>query len=91
MRTFRPWPVRFDGQGWKGIEYSFSLNPGPWNIKEHVLVYIMANVAVGNPYVLNAIVVAEVFYDIRHGFWFNLVTVLATQFGLAGLCRRFLV
>ena len=54
----------------------------------------MANVAVGNPYALNAIVVAEVFYDIRHGFWFNLGTVLATQltgFGLAGLCRRFLV
>ena len=78
----------------KSVEYSFSLNPGPWNIKEHVLVYIMANVAVGPPYALNAIVVSEIFYDINHGFWFNLVLVLATQltgFGLAGLCRRFLV
>ena len=35
---------------------------------EHVLVYIMANVAVGNLYTLNTIVVAEVFYNIRHGF-----------------------
>lgn len=72
----------------------FSLNPGPWNIKEHVLVYIMANVAVGWPYALNAIVVSEVFYNVKHGFWFNTVLVLATQltgFGLAGLCRRFLV
>ncbi|KAF8161465.1 OPT oligopeptide transporter protein-domain-containing protein [Crassisporium funariophilum] len=72
----------------------FSLNPGPWNIKEHVLVYIMANVAVGNPYALNAIVVSEVFYEIVLGYWFSLVLVLATQltgFGLAGLCRRFLV
>lgn len=72
----------------------FSFNPGPWNIKEHVLVYIMANVAVGPPYALNAIVVSEIFYHIRLGFWFNLVLVLATQltgFGLAGLCRRFLV
>jgi hypothetical protein len=43
----------------------FSLNPGPWNIKEHVLVFIMANVAVGNPYALNAVVVAEFFYDIK--------------------------
>ena len=34
----------------------FSLNPGPWNIKEHVLVYIMANVAVGSPYAMGAIV-----------------------------------
>lgn len=72
----------------------FSLNPGPWNIKEHVLVFIMANVAVAYPYAINAIVVAEVYYDIKLGYWFCLVLVLATQltgFGLAGLCRRFLV
>ncbi|RXW15177.1 hypothetical protein EST38_g10679 [Candolleomyces aberdarensis] len=72
----------------------FSLNPGPWNIKEHVLVYIMANVAVGNPYALNAIVVLEVYYNFKTGYWFSLVLVLATQltgFGLAGMCRRFLV
>jgi len=72
----------------------FSLNPGPWNIKEHVLVYVMANVAVGNPYALNAIVVSEVYYGIVLGYWFSLTLVLATQltgFGLAGLCRRFLV
>ncbi|KAJ7496777.1 OPT oligopeptide transporter protein-domain-containing protein [Mycena latifolia] len=72
----------------------FSLNPGPWNIKEHVLVFIMANVAVGNPYALNAVVVSEFFYDMKLGYWFALVLVLATQltgFGLAGMCRRFLV
>jgi OPT family oligopeptide transporter len=94
--------------------FEFSLNPGPWNIKEHVLVFIMANVAVGNPYALNAIVVSEFFYGIKVcsclsrcfifstwlnlcfqlGYWFALVLVLATQltgFGLAGICRRFLV
>lgn len=72
----------------------FSLNPGPWNIKEHVLVFIMANVAVSPPYALNAVVVSEVFYEIELGYWFAVVLVLATQltgFGLAGLCRRFLV
>lgn len=74
------------------IEFSF--NPGPWNIKEHALVFIMANVAVGAPYALNAIVVSEVYYGIPIGYWFSLTLVLATQltgFGLAGLCRRFLV
>ncbi|KAJ7339942.1 OPT oligopeptide transporter protein-domain-containing protein [Mycena albidolilacea] len=74
--------------------FEFSLNPGPWNIKEHVLVFIMANVAVGNPYALNAIVVSEFYYDIKLGYWFALVLVLATQltgFGIAGMCRRFLV
>ena len=74
--------------------FEFSLNPGPWNIKEHVLVYVMANVAVSSPYALNVIVVQELYYDIHLGFWFNIVLVLATQltgFGLAGICRRFLV
>ena len=54
----------------------------------------MANVTVGNLYALNVITAAEVFYNIRHSFWFNVVTVLATQltgFGLTGLCRRFFV
>ena len=72
----------------------FSLNPGPWNIKEHVLVYIMANVAVGSPYALNAVIVAEQFYGISLNYWFSLTLILATQltgFGLAGMTRRFLV
>jgi OPT family oligopeptide transporter len=72
----------------------FSLNPGPWNIKEHVLVFIIANVAVGPPYAINAIVVMQVYYGINMGFWFSICLVMATQltgFGLAGLCRRFLV
>jgi OPT family small oligopeptide transporter len=74
------------------IEFSF--NPGPWNIKEHALVYIMANVAASAPYALNAIVTSQVFYGLHIDYWFSLVLVLATQltgFGLAGLCRRFLV
>ncbi|KAJ6513626.1 OPT oligopeptide transporter protein-domain-containing protein [Mycena vitilis] len=74
--------------------FEFCLNPGPWNIKEHVLVFMMANVAVGNPYALNIIVVSEFFYDKKVGYWFALTLVLATQltgFGLAGICRRFLV
>jgi hypothetical protein len=74
--------------------FEMSLNPGPWNIKEHVLVFIMANVAVGSPYALNAVVVSEKYYSIEFGYWFALTLVLATQltgFGLAGMCRRFLV
>lgn len=81
-------PLTYD----RAIEFSF--NPGPWNIKEHVLVYIMANVAVGSPYAINAVIVAELFYKIEMSYWFSLTLVLATQltgFGLAGLTRRFLV
>ncbi|KIK61243.1 hypothetical protein GYMLUDRAFT_43305 [Collybiopsis luxurians FD-317 M1] len=74
--------------------FSFSLNPGPWNIKEHALVFIMANVAISSPYAINAIVVSEIYYEQIWGYWFSVVLVLATQltgFGLAGVCRRFLV
>ncbi|KAF8700923.1 hypothetical protein AX14_000602 [Amanita brunnescens Koide BX004] len=72
----------------------FSLNPGPWNIKEHVLVYIMANIAVGSPCAMGAIVTSQVYYGLSVNYWFQLVLVLGTQltgFGLAGLCRQFLV
>jgi OPT family oligopeptide transporter len=74
--------------------YTFSLNPGPWNIKEHVLVFIMGNVSLQSPYALNAVVVADRIYGKKTDFWFDLTLVLATQitgFGLAGMCRRFLV
>ncbi|KAG2142311.1 OPT oligopeptide transporter protein-domain-containing protein [Suillus bovinus] len=74
--------------------YEFSLNPGPWNIKEHVLVYIMANVAISAPYAINAIVVTQLNYGVQVDYWFSVLLVVATQltgFGLAGMCRRFLV
>jgi len=48
------------------------LNPGPWNIKEHVLIYIMANVATGPPYALNAIVIAQMNYNFQLNYWFVL-------------------
>ncbi|QRV74794.1 OPT oligopeptide transporter protein [Ceratobasidium sp. AG-Ba] len=73
---------------------TFSFNPGPFNIKEHMLLYIMANVAVTPGYAMNMIIVSEYYYNIRLGAGFNICLMLATQltgFGLAGICRRFLV
>jgi hypothetical protein len=52
------------------------------------------NVAVTPLYAMNTIVVVEKFYEVPLSFWFNLVLVLGTQltgFGLAGVCRRFIV
>ena len=72
----------------------FSLNPGPWNMKEHVLVYIMANVALGSSYAIDAIVTSQMYYGLSVDYWFQLVLVLATQltgFGLVGFCWRFLI
>ena len=73
---------------------TFTLNPGPFNVKEHVLIYMMANIAITPAYVMNAIVVAELYYGLDFGPGFEIMLILATTltgFGLAGLCRKFLV
>ncbi|KAG8748166.1 hypothetical protein FRC10_008899 [Ceratobasidium sp. 414] len=62
--------------------------------REHMLLYIMANVAIAPGYAMNVMIVSEHYYNIRLGPGFNICLMLATQltgFGLAGICRRFLV
>lgn len=74
---------------------TLSFNPGPWNIKEHALTYIMASASIIAPMSINIVVVYEKFYGLRElGYWFGLTLTLAMQltgFGLAGICRRYLV
>jgi len=72
----------------------FTLNPGPFNVKEHVLICMMANVAAYPFYVMKAIVVADRYYGLSFGPGFETLLTLATMltgFGLAGLCRGLLV
>ncbi|GJJ74323.1 hypothetical protein EMPS_06681 [Entomortierella parvispora] len=75
--------------GWK-----FSLNPGPFNIKEHVLITIMANTGATTFAAIDIIVIQELYYHDSWGFGGGLLLVLSTQFvgyGFAGALRRFLV
>lgn len=87
-------PIRtFYLPAWLGGK-SFSLNPGPFNVKEHVLIFMMSNVSASPSYAMNTIVVSELYYGLDFGVGFNLTLVLATQMtglGFAGLARRFLV
>ncbi|KAF4541792.1 putative small oligopeptide opt family protein [Lasiodiplodia theobromae] len=74
----------------------FSLNPGPFNVKEHTLITIMANVTFGNgvAYSTDTIEALRGFYGYDLGWGFNLLFTFTTQmlgFGLAGSFRRFLV
>ena len=72
----------------------FTLNPGPFNVKEHALIYMMANVATTAPYMMNAIAGAEQYYGLDFGPGFEILLTLSTtltSFGLSGVCRRFLV
>ncbi|KAH6977206.1 OPT oligopeptide transporter protein-domain-containing protein [Ilyonectria sp. MPI-CAGE-AT-0026] len=91
--TFLPSKVFFQGS-----RFAFTLNPGPWSMKEQTLVTIMSNVSYMAP------VMTELFFiqrlDMYLGlewaadFGYGLCMLLSSQllgFGLAGLCRRFLV
>ncbi|ORY45728.1 OPT superfamily oligopeptide transporter [Rhizoclosmatium globosum] len=75
---------------------SGALNPGPFSMKEHVLIYIMASCA-GVPYGIENVVsqvMPELMGNTDITFIHSLGFVLVTQFlgyGLSGLTRRFLV
>ncbi|KAG9102178.1 hypothetical protein FS749_013381 [Ceratobasidium sp. UAMH 11750] len=74
--------------------YTWSLNPGPFNIKEHTLITVMANVVAGGAYATDIIATQRVFYGQRWSASYQLLLVISTQmvgFSLAGVCRRFLV
>ncbi|KAF9352541.1 hypothetical protein BGX34_012103 [Mortierella sp. NVP85] len=74
--------------------YSFSLNSGPFNIKEHVLITIMANTGATTFAAIDIIVIQDLYYHDSWGFGGGLLLVISTQFvgyGFAGALRRFLV
>ncbi|BGP20792.1 hypothetical protein JCM10213_008929 [Rhodosporidiobolus nylandii] len=77
-----------------GVPETVSFNPGPFNIKEHTVLVIMANVSTAPAYALNFSLASDKFYGVAQGAGFDILLVLTTQmlgFGAAGLCRRFLV
>ncbi|KAI5655283.1 hypothetical protein M9H77_32470 [Catharanthus roseus] len=81
--------VFFRGQRWE-----FTLNPGPFNVKEHVLITIFANSGAGTVYAIHVVTAVKVFYKKNITFFVSLIVVITTQvlgFGWAGIFRRFLV
>lgn len=73
---------------------SFSLNPGPFNIKEHTLISIMVNVDVDGASITDVSAAMRVVYGVRWsvGKQFFLGIVLRVLgFSFAGLLRQFLV
>lgn len=95
MRLKLPiWLVRLCAGPQASGEVEISLNPGPFNIKEHTVVVIMANAAIAPAYATNLTLVLDKYYDTPKGIGFDMLTILCTQligFGMAGVCRRFLV
>ncbi|KAG9321733.1 hypothetical protein KVV02_005079 [Mortierella alpina] len=74
--------------------FSFTLNPGPFSIKEHVLIGTMAACNTSTAYAVDIVILQKVFYHDEKPFLAGLLLVLTTQitgFAIAGALRRFLV
>lgn len=59
--------------------WSFSLNPGPFSLKEHVLITMFANAGSGGVYALNIITIVKAFY---HSSRLFAITNYSGTFGL---------
>lgn len=76
------------------LGYTWSLNPGPFNIKEHVVITVMANLVVNGAYATDILATQRSFYNQSLSNPYQYFLVLATQligFSMGGLLRRFLV
>ncbi|KIP05875.1 hypothetical protein PHLGIDRAFT_73529, partial [Phlebiopsis gigantea 11061_1 CR5-6] len=70
------------------------LNPGPFTIKEHVLVTVMAGVGAMAAYATEIIAVQRVYYNQDFNFAYQWMLVMSTQligFSIGGLARKLLV
>ncbi|XP_058114886.1 oligopeptide transporter 5-like [Magnolia sinica] len=75
-------------------KWSFSLNPGPFNLKEHVLITIFANSGAGGVYAVHIITIVKAFYhrDMHPFAAFLLAqTTQMLGYGWAGIFRKYLV
>ncbi|OAQ84743.1 small oligopeptide transporter, OPT family [Purpureocillium lilacinum] len=94
------WPL---GHGWAKVMpdrhfttfgYTWSLNPGPFNIKEHAIIGVMASVSFSVAYSTDIILAQLIFYKQNFGILWQLLLTISTQslgYGIAGTMRKFLV
>lgn len=94
------WPM---GHGWAKVMptkqfttfgIKWSLNPGPFNIKEHSVIVVMASVSFSAAYATDILLAQISFYKQDFGLAFQLLLVISTQsigYGIAGIMRKFLV
>ncbi|CAN0915778.1 Oligopeptide transporter 1 [Linum grandiflorum] len=75
-------------------KWSFTLNPGPFNVKEHVLITILANCGAGGIAALAIVTAIRAFYHRSIHVMAALLLVFSTQllgYGWAGIFRKILV
>ncbi|PSN66496.1 OPT superfamily oligopeptide transporter [Corynespora cassiicola Philippines] len=71
-----------------------SLNPGPFNYKENILIYILANLSYMTRLSADVLTEQRFFYGLKAGWGFEIAITLATSifgFALSGLFRALVV
>ncbi|KAG6837863.1 hypothetical protein H0H93_013016 [Arthromyces matolae] len=74
--------------------YVWSFNPGPFNVKEHVCITVMANVVMNGAYATDIILTQKIFYRQHVSYGYQILLVLSTQiigFSFGGFLRQFVV
>ncbi|TFK79308.1 OPT oligopeptide transporter [Polyporus arcularius HHB13444] len=74
--------------------FGVALNPGPFTVKEHVIITIMATVGYSSAYATDIVAVQRVYYNQTYNFSYQWMVVMSTQligFSIGGIARRFLV
>ncbi|KAJ7462034.1 OPT oligopeptide transporter [Mycena latifolia] len=78
----------------KTFGYIWSLNPGPFNIKEHVCITVMINVAYIGAYATDVVATQQMYYHQQLPWAYQILLILGTQvfgFSLGGVLRQFVV
>ncbi|KAI2633350.1 OPT family small oligopeptide transporter [Xylaria nigripes] len=90
------WATTMPTRVFKTFGVSWTLNPGPFTVKEHVVITLMANVSTAYAYSTDALLALQgkPFYNVNLGWGFALIFTLSSQLigiSLAGMFRRFLI
>ncbi|KAF9557282.1 OPT oligopeptide transporter [Agrocybe pediades] len=70
------------------------VNPGPFNIKEHVAITVMASTASSSALAISIFAAQDLYYNVRPNAGVGIFTLIASQligYGMAGIMRSFLV
>ncbi|KAK3385091.1 isp4 protein [Podospora didyma] len=95
--TLTSYAVQLLSWGWRTFRFfacSFSLNPGPWNAKEHALIVVAYRGSCYAAYGLGPLSALELYYDRKLSPGWGILFLLTTQmigYGFAGIFRDILV
>ncbi|KAK1269063.1 Oligopeptide transporter 5 [Acorus gramineus] len=75
-KTLPTKPIRIPFTKWK-----FSMNPGPFNMKEHALIYTLTSSGYAYPSGLSIVTQMQIFYHHKMNYWITFLVIQTTQVG----------